>query len=84
MTLPKIPVVFKSLPFLLPTYKLHKNNYGWFANAHGSIFALTSFMLTFALMKLMTLFNEWVKNYNKWVSKFYQYENIILDCRINY
>jgi hypothetical protein len=28
MTLPKISVVFKFLPFLMPTYKLHKNNYG--------------------------------------------------------
>jgi hypothetical protein len=61
MTLPKIPVVFKSLPFLMSSYKLHKNNYKLLTNAHGSVFALTSFILTCALMKLIILFNEWVK-----------------------
>ncbi len=61
MTIPKIPVVFKYLPFLMPTYKLHKKNYRWFTNAHGSIFAFTSLILTCALIKILTLFNEWVK-----------------------
>jgi hypothetical protein len=61
MTLPKILVVFKYLPFLMPTYKLHKNNYKLLTNAHGLVFALTSFIVTCVLMKLMIIFNEWVK-----------------------
>ncbi len=84
MTLPKIPVVFKSLPFLMPTYKLHKNNYKLFTNVHGSVFALTSFIFTCVLMRLMILFDEWVKIITNGYQKIYQYENIILDCRINY
>jgi hypothetical protein len=59
--LPKIQIVFKYLPFLMPTYKLHKKNYRWLTNVRGSVFALTSLILTCALMKLLTLLNEWVK-----------------------
>jgi hypothetical protein len=60
-TLPKMPMMSTSLPFIMQVYKLHKKSYRWLTNAHGSIFTLTTHVVTYAFMKLMILFKEWSK-----------------------
>jgi hypothetical protein len=57
----EMPMMFTSLPFIMPIYKLHKNSYRWLTNAHGSIFTLTTHVVIYAFMKLMILFKEWSK-----------------------
>jgi hypothetical protein len=57
----KILLVSKTLPFLMPIYKVHNKSYTWLTNVHGSIFAFTTHVFTCVLMKLMVIFKEWVK-----------------------
>jgi len=53
----KILLVSTSLPLLMPIYKFHNKSCTWFTDVHGSIFALTTHVLTCVLMKLMVMFN---------------------------
>ncbi len=57
----EIPMISKSLPFIMPIYKLHKKTCRWIISAQGTIFSMLAHILIVALMRFLPLFKEWVK-----------------------
>lgn len=59
---PKLNVSYNSLPYLMATYKLHKNKYRWLTNAFRTVYSNLAHMLTIATMLILDKVKEWASN----------------------
>ena len=57
--LPEIPIQNARLPYLMGTFKQHKNAYRWLTNAQKSIFSTMAQFLTIALMGIIPALKQW-------------------------
>lgn len=57
--LPEIPLQSARLPYLMGTFKQHKNTYRWLTNAHKSIFSNIAQLITTALMGIIPVLIQW-------------------------
>jgi hypothetical protein len=61
LTLPEFPLVYNALPFLMATYKQHKQKYRWLTNAFQTIFSNCATVLTIATMEVLEKVKIWCK-----------------------
>ena len=59
LILPECPQPFKSLPYLMATYKQHKGKYRWLTNAHSTIFSNIALLLTLTSNVILESFKSW-------------------------
>ena len=57
--LPEIPHQNARLPYLMGTFKQHKNTYRWLTNAHMSVFSTIAQFVTAALMGILPVLKLW-------------------------
>lgn len=57
--LPEIPLQSAPLPYLMGTFKQHKNTYRWLTNAHDSIFSTMAQFITTALKGIIPILKQW-------------------------
>jgi hypothetical protein len=57
--LPELQVSFKSLPYLMATYKQHKKKCRWLTNAFQTVYSNLAHMLTIATMLVLEYVKEW-------------------------
>lgn len=57
--LPEIPLHIARLPYLMGTFKQHKNTYRWLTNAHNSIFSTIAQFITVALKGIIPTLKQW-------------------------
>jgi hypothetical protein len=57
--LPEIPLQTARLPYLMGTFKQHKNTYRWLTNAHDSVFSAIAQFITTALKGIIPLLKQW-------------------------
>ena len=57
--LPEIPMQIARLPYLMGTYKQHKNTYRWLTNAHNSVYSTIAQFVTTALMGIIPALKSW-------------------------
>ena len=70
--LPECPLPYKCLPFLMATFKQHKNKYRWLTNAYCTIFSNIALLLTITSNLIMESFKEWALVKLKDFQKFLQ------------
>ena len=59
MMLPEIPLHMERLPYLMGTYKQHKNTYRWLTNAHNSILSTLAQFINVALKGIILVLKQW-------------------------
>jgi hypothetical protein len=57
--LPELPLRIARLPYLMGTFKQHKNAYRWLTNAHNSIYSTIAQFITIALLGIIPLLKQW-------------------------
>ena len=57
--LPELPLQGARLPYLMGTFKQHKNTYRWLTNAHKSVFSTIAQCITTALMGIVPVLKQW-------------------------
>lgn len=57
--LPELQVSFKSLPYLMATYKQHKQKYRWLTKAFQTIYTNLAHLLTISTMLVLEYVKEW-------------------------
>ena len=57
--LPEFPPQFHSLPYLMATFKQHKNKYRWLTNAFQTVFSNIAVMLTLTSKPILEAFKTW-------------------------
>jgi hypothetical protein len=62
--LPEAPPLFKALPYLMATYKLHKKKYRWLTNAFQTVYTNIALMLTVSTVQILESFKSWAKCMN--------------------
>jgi uncharacterized protein YuzB (UPF0349 family) len=56
---PELQISFRALPYLMSTYKQHKNRYRWLTNAFQTCYSNLAHLLTIATMALLESVKEW-------------------------
>lgn len=81
---------FQTLPYLMASFKEHKNKYRWIANAHHIIFLGIASLITIATMAVLSSFQSWATkmergyfNFLKVKPSMYWIINSILDLVLN-
>lgn len=59
LLLPEIPLQIARLPYLMGTFKQHKNTYRWLTNAHNSVFSTIAQFITIALKGIIPVLKQW-------------------------
>ena len=57
--LPEFPPQFHTLPYLMATYKQHKNKYRWLTNAFQTVFSNIASLLTMTSKLILEAFKAW-------------------------
>jgi len=57
--IPQISISFQALPYLMATYKLHKNKYRWLTNAFHTVYSNLAQLLTLATMAVLEKVKDW-------------------------
>lgn len=57
--LPEIPLHIARLPYLMGTFKQHKNTYRWLTNAYNSVFSTMAQFITTALVGILPALKQW-------------------------
>lgn len=57
--LPELKTSHQSLPYLMATYKHHKNKYRWITNAFQTIFSGIAHLITLTNMLVLKSVKEW-------------------------
>ena len=71
---PELQISYQTLPYLMSTYKLHKNKYYWLTNAFHTIYSNVAHLLTIANMKVLESVKEWVQLKQTLYSQFLKVE----------
>jgi len=56
---PQISIPFLALPYLMATYKQHKNKYRWLTNAFNTVYSNMAHLLTIATMQVLEQLKSW-------------------------
>jgi hypothetical protein len=56
---PKLVISHKALPYLMATYKQHKNKYRWLTNAFHILYSNLAHLLTISTMTVLEYVKEW-------------------------
>lgn len=59
LLLPELPLQKGRLPYLMGTFKQHKNTYRWLTNAHKTIYSTIAQFITVALLGIIPLLKQW-------------------------
>lgn len=59
--LPEVPPPFNSLPFLMATFKVHKQSYRWLTNAFRTIYSNIAVLLTLTTVQILEMVKQWAK-----------------------
>ena len=57
--LPEFPPQFQALPYLMTTFKQHKNKYRWLTNAFQTVFSNIAVLLTLTSKPILEAFKTW-------------------------
>lgn len=57
--IPELQTLQRALPYLMCTYKLHKNKYRWLTNAFQTIYTNLAHFLTITTMIVLEMVKEW-------------------------
>lgn len=57
--LPEIPPPFNSLPFLMATFKVHKQSYRWLTNAFRTVYSNIAVLLTLTTVQILEKIKAW-------------------------
>lgn len=68
--LPEVRVSFEALPYLMATYKLHKNKYRWLTNAFQTVYSNLAHLLTIATMLVLEQVRIWASDTTNGFSRF--------------
>lgn len=68
--IPELNVSYNSLPYLMATYKLHKNKYRWLTNAFCTVYSNLTHMLTISTMLIFDSVKEWAATVHSGFSSF--------------
>lgn len=60
--LPEAPPAFNALPFLMASFKQHKQKYRWLTNAFQTIFTQIAKLITVASMTILESFKSWARD----------------------
>jgi hypothetical protein len=70
--LPECSQLFNALPFIMATYKLHKQKCQWLTNVFQTIYSNIASLLTLAIIEVLEMFKIWCKKtrdgYNRFLS----------------
>ena len=58
---PELNISYQALPYLMSTYKLHKNLYRWLTNAFHTMYSNIAHMLTITTMRVLESVKEWAQ-----------------------
>jgi len=72
--IPELRCQFSALPYMMATYKLHKQKYRWLTNAHNTIFSELAHILTIATMPILEAYKSWAAELAKCYKQFLQVE----------
>jgi len=56
---PYMQISFQALPYLMATYKMHKNKYRWLTNAFQTIYSNLAHLLTITTMAVLDMVKTW-------------------------
>jgi hypothetical protein len=56
---PELEISHQALPYLMATYKQHKNKYRWITNAFQTVFSSLGHLITIATMLILDSVQEW-------------------------
>ena len=70
--IPELQISHRSLPYLMCTYKLHKNKYRWLTNAHQTVYTNLAHFLTITTMIVLDLVKEWAMGLSQGYTNFLQ------------
>lgn len=59
--LPDCPPPCEALPYLMATFKQHKNKYRWLTNAHCTVFTNIAVLLTITSKVILDAFKSWAR-----------------------
>jgi hypothetical protein len=59
--LPESPPLFKTLPYLMASYKQHKKSYRWITNAFQTVYSNLASLLTISTMMVLQPFKTWAR-----------------------
>ena len=58
---PELKISYQALPYLMSTYKLHKNSHRWLTNAFHTVYSNIAHMLTITTMRVLESVKEWAQ-----------------------
>lgn len=58
---PQLSIPFLALPYLMATYKQHKNKYRWLTNAFNTVYSNVAHLLTIATMQILEQLKNWAE-----------------------
>jgi len=58
---PQLSIPYVALPYLMATYKQHKNKYRWLTNAFNTIYSNIAHLLTIATMQILEQLKNWAE-----------------------
>lgn len=61
LLLPESPPQYNSLPFLMATFKAHKQTYRWLTNAFRTVYSSIAVLLTIATIQVLEMIKSWAK-----------------------
>lgn len=76
--LPEAPPAYNSLPFLMATYKQHKQKYRWLTNAFRTVYSNIATLITLATMAVLDHFRVWAKKTVTGYNRFLKIDTSIL------
>ena len=56
---PELLVSYQALPYLMSTYKMHKNKYRWLTNAFQTVYTNIAHLITITTMEVLESVKEW-------------------------
>ena len=75
--MPELNVSYQALPYLMSTYKLHKNSYRWLTNAFHTVYSNIANMLTITMMRVLEFVKEWVQMKRILYARFLKVETLL-------
>jgi len=59
---PQLQIPYQSLPYIMATYKMHKNKYRWLTNAFHTVYSNVAHLLTIASMAVLEKVRDWASS----------------------
>jgi hypothetical protein len=68
--IPELQISYRALPYLMCTYKLHKDKYRWLTNAFQTVYSNLAHLLTITTMLVLEMVKEWAMGLSQGYTNF--------------